>query len=372
MNGVRAAAARRIIVLLSLVMGLGLLLAAGCSDEKSNPTYPPEPSPPVGNWFMGIWGSAADDIFVVGRPGLIYHWDGTEWRREQSGTTVALTDVWGDGSGTVYATGHQGVILRRSVAGSWSAMNSGTSNNLFAIGSYRGTVMAAGAKGALRQLAGQTWVNAPEVIYKRDAQWTVVDTLTRSQDIESLTAVFNYGIAASHSTVLMPDTASIWLHWQLTSSAEWVTCAVSHEDTARNFVATDNGRLFQLQRDAFGRLTWDERYSPARNAIIYGIYRDSADTIWAVTNDGRINRVAPPYRLQSSFTALYNDQKVLFDIWGTSGTNLYAVGIDGRVLHYHEIAEGQYGWQLEELPDLPEDKALCTQIFDKFGRPVHP
>jgi hypothetical protein len=369
MPGIRTLVTRRSLASLALVAVAALLLAAGCSDEESNPTYPPEPQPPIGTWFLGIWGSGPDDIFAVGQPGLIYHWDGSEWRRENSGTTVALTDVWGDDTGAVYATGHRGTILRRS-GGSWSSMASGTSEDLFAIGAFQGRIMAAGRDGTVRELVGGTWRQAPQIIYTRDAQQAVLDTLILSEDIGSLTDVTHHGVTGSGGVILMRDSEADWLRRRVRGGAEMVTCATSNSvRISGNFLATDNGRLFQLREDEAGALSWLERYSPSLESRIYGIFTDIADTVWTVTIDGRIHRVAPPHQGSASWRELYSDELMLFDIWGTSGTNLYAVGIDGRILRFHEV-EGEYGWHLQDLPDLPETKGLATEVFDKFGRPV--
>lgn len=372
MTGARASIGRRFFALLPLVLVLGLLYAAGCGDEESTYTFTPAPPPPVGNWFLAVWGSGADDVFVVGQPGLIYHWDGTTWSREQSGTDATLTDVWGDGTGTVYATGHRGTILRRNAAsGAWSSMTSGTGEDLFALGTYQGTVMAAGRKGALRRLVGQSWVGAPELIFTRDGA-TILDTLTLSKDVKSLTAVAHYGIGGSEGSILMADPVADWQLRRITGGQEWVTCAASSEEIGGNYLATDEGRLYQLGRDEEDqdRLVWGERYSLAIGAIVYGMHRDDGDTLWAVTNDGRVNRLDPPHVQAISFTEVYDDGLVLFDIWGTGSDNLYAVGIDGRVLRYHD-QDGVLDWRLQDLPDLPEDKSLATEVFDKFGRPVH-
>lgn len=368
MTGDLATFYRRALAWLPPVLVLGLLIAAGCGDKKIDPTYPDPHQPQVGNWFFGIWGLNESHIFVVGQPGLIYHFDGTEWHREDSGTNVALTDVWGDGTGTVYATGHQGVILRRSPAGAWSSMESGTTNPLYSVGRHQGTVMASGFKGTLRRLVGQSWVGAPELIYRYGEGAVIEDTLILSRHIKSLTAVAHHGIGGL-SGILMQDQLA---DWQLRLSSQKITCAVSNADRIDgNFAATDDGRLFQLQMAADNQPVWRERYSPALDAIVYGIYADEGDTVWAVTNDGRINRVAPPHLLEDSFTELYSDElMVFFDIWGSSATNIYAVGINGLVLRYHEV-DDEYGWHREDLPDMPETKSLSAQIFDKFGRPVH-
>ena len=44
--------------------------------------------------YQGIWGSSENDIFVVGDRGRIAHFDGTEWRRMNSGTMMTLYTVW--------------------------------------------------------------------------------------------------------------------------------------------------------------------------------------------------------------------------------------------------------------------------------------
>lgn len=372
---VRASANRRATAgaLITLLLLL-LALAIGCSDDKSDPTYPEQPEPPIGTWFLGVWGSGADDVYVVGQPGLIFHWNGTDWTQQTSGTEAALTSVWGDGSGTVYITGHQGVILRNTGSG-WSSMDSGTENNLFSVGEYQDQIMACGRDGTLRVLSGSTWSTAPDEIYTRDAEDAVLDTLLITEDIESLTTVMHYGVTGSDGAILMEDPQTDWQLRKVTGGQEWVTCSFPSSRISGNFIATEGGRLFQLEEAEGGRLSWGERFSPALGSLIYGLHSGDADTVWAVTEDGRINRIDPPYdpenQIYGSLTELYDDGLVLFDIWGTSGTNLYAVGIDGRVLHFHEVAAGEFGWELETLPLPDEAKSHASAVFDKFGRAVH-
>lgn len=74
-----------------------------------------------GHALYKIWGRAADDIYAVGARGLVLHYDGVEWRREESGTSVTLIGVFGDPNGedVVVAGGRSsGVVLRRS-GGLW-------------------------------------------------------------------------------------------------------------------------------------------------------------------------------------------------------------------------------------------------------------
>lgn len=373
MTGARASLTRPTLVL--ALCGVLAFMAIGCGDDDDTTvTFPEQPEQEIGLWFLGIWGSGPDDIFIVGQPGLIFHWDGTAWSQENSGTTVALTDVWGSGDGTVYATGHDGVILRRQGT-TWSAMNTGSDADFFSVGSFQDVLYACGrtdSMATLRRLEGSSWVAAGREIFLRDNQQAVTDTfyLDTADDpeevIESLTSVGYHGITGSDGIILMDDPETDWQLRRVKGGAEWVTCSAGGERISNNFIATDGGRLFQLTAAEGGRLGWTERFSPALDSVIYGLHVDEADTVWAVTNDGRINRVDPP--AYNSMQPLYADGKILFDIWGSSGTDLYAVGIEGRVLHFSEVA-GEHQWVELELP-LPETKHHAQPVFDKFGRPA--
>jgi hypothetical protein len=233
--------------------------------------------------------------------------------------------------------------------------------------------MVCGRNGVILRLNGSSWSPVADEVILRDPDGSEADTLYLRDDedpnfVESFTSVAHYGITGANGVILMEDPEYDWELRRVRGGTEWVTCSTSAANRLPgNFIATDGGRLYQLAEDE-GRLVWHERYSPVPDldAIIYGIHADQADTVYAVTNDGRVTRVDPT----NGFTELYNDGKVLFDVWGSSGGNLYAVGIDGRVLHRVETAPDIYEWFVEELPDLPETKSHAVPVFDKFGRPV--
>lgn len=52
-----------------------------------------------------VWGTASDDVWIVGEGGLIAHFNGTAWRRVESGTTRTLFTVHGSSAAEVYAVG---------------------------------------------------------------------------------------------------------------------------------------------------------------------------------------------------------------------------------------------------------------------------
>ncbi len=356
----------RLPLLLVALFALGVLW--GCKGVSDAPTYPDPPVVLPPNYFYAVWGTGADDVYVVGQPGLIYHWNGSAWAREDSHTTEVLTDVWGDGSGTVYVTGNNGTILRKS-GGGWSRMNSGTSKNLFAVGQYHGTVVAAGRNGAVQRLSGGNWTTSPSVIFVRDPNGAVTDTLDLSKDIESLTTVFEYGIGGSDGIVLMQDQDADYLLRRVKGGEGWVAASFGSADISANFIVTDFGRLFQMVELESGALSWKERFSPAEiGERIYGIWVDDQNTVFVCTERGRVNRVRPS-EPDGAFQQLYGDGASLYDIWGTSALDLYAVGIDARILHYNDPGDGGgQRWVAESVPDLPGDKTVAQDGRDKFGR----
>jgi len=46
-----------------------------------------------------IWGTSSEDFYVVGNGGNIAHYNGSSWRKIESGTDVDLVDIWGSSDG---------------------------------------------------------------------------------------------------------------------------------------------------------------------------------------------------------------------------------------------------------------------------------
>jgi hypothetical protein len=81
-----------------------------------------------------LWGTSSNNLYGVGSPGLIVRYNGTQWTRMESGTTVQLSDVYGTPDGKeVWACGFsrtngKGVILRLK-NGQWEKVWSTESNS---------------------------------------------------------------------------------------------------------------------------------------------------------------------------------------------------------------------------------------------------
>jgi hypothetical protein len=55
--------------------------------------------------ILNIWGSSSTDLFFVGYKGTIVHFNGTNWTKMTSNTTVDLQDIWGIDASHIWATG---------------------------------------------------------------------------------------------------------------------------------------------------------------------------------------------------------------------------------------------------------------------------
>ncbi len=52
-----------------------------------------------------VWGTAPDNVYVVGDGGVILHYDGGSWVQQSSGTTKDLISLWGTGADEIVAVG---------------------------------------------------------------------------------------------------------------------------------------------------------------------------------------------------------------------------------------------------------------------------
>ena len=130
--------------------------------------------------LLGVWGSGADDVFVVGSdPGdgagpWVLHWDGVAWERLRTGASGALWSVAGtDRSRPVFMVGAGGLALRwdRGVGGAsgqftrlTGVANDVTLAGVVAVGSDVWAVGGGGdGRGRAYVLGGDAWTPLGDV-----------------------------------------------------------------------------------------------------------------------------------------------------------------------------------------------------------------
>lgn len=366
----------RLLVLATVCVALAALMLVGCSDdENTDITQTPFPEPAPAFLLLSVWGTAADDVWAVGQPGVILHYDGTDWTLNTVRDTV-LTQVWGTGPDDVYAVGHSGALYHYD-GSSWTKQQSGTTQDLFAvgIGPYNDLYIA-GKNGTLRRRQGGSWVTADNNAYRFNTVNEPTDTLTFSLEWPTITCITPRGIGGDGANVIMenPIVGSTyrWLWGNFEDTAQDLITA-SSGDTAvsSNFMVNDAGKVYRLVHE-LDKLNWKILRIAGTSTPVYpstlpepitGIWHDrDGGQLYLTTAYGSISRMAVD---GSSTATQYRSNGWLADVWGSASDDAWAVGYHGLVLHF-DGAE----WTRVSVPE-PDAAAKSQPLADKYGRPLH-
>jgi len=114
-------------------------------------------NPPRNFYLRGVWGSAANDLFVAGDSGTVLHWNGAAWSRMATGTRAELHRVWGSSATDVYVSGENGTLLHYD-GSAWSRVAVPATVGLERIwGSSASDVYVGGANATLLHYDGSGW-----------------------------------------------------------------------------------------------------------------------------------------------------------------------------------------------------------------------
>ncbi len=100
--------------------------------------------------FFKVWGTSADNIYIVGQNGVVLHYDGTEWTEEFAGVSDDLISLWGTGSDRIIAVGGRGSAVATVWDGNeWSPLDISRTPGLNGVWmAADGTAHAVGESGA--------------------------------------------------------------------------------------------------------------------------------------------------------------------------------------------------------------------------------
>jgi hypothetical protein len=113
----------------------------------------------LGVSFYKVWGSSADELYIVGEQGTIWHKVGANWTNESGVATSTLFTVFGCSAGEIYAVGGFDV-LKSGGDGSWVeqdvSLNSGVNGVSCAA---PGAAVIVGGGGLKQRLVDGAWVD---------------------------------------------------------------------------------------------------------------------------------------------------------------------------------------------------------------------
>jgi len=129
-----------------------------------------------GFYINKIWAKSSDEVYLVGGNGNIRYYNGTSWRKIESGTELTLSDVYGANTGEVYVSGvdifKSGILLKGNSFG-------------FSVYKNAGYISESELFETLYGELGSTWVDEKGTIYtagsylywERRGKWNFVESL---------------------------------------------------------------------------------------------------------------------------------------------------------------------------------------------------
>lgn len=134
------------------------------------------------NWFgsgsiRSIWGTAANNVWVAGSSGRIFHWNGSTWTARNAGINANFSPsrIWGTNAANIWAVGatggtNTGVIYKWNGVDTWVEQLSGvptvkgiwgsSATNMWAVGGTGGS-----NPGQIYRLSGSTWTEQTTTTY---------------------------------------------------------------------------------------------------------------------------------------------------------------------------------------------------------------
>ncbi len=297
-----------------------LMLQAASSTKIISPDHWVWQNPlPLGNDLNGVWGSSSTDVFAVGASGTILHFNGSAWSAMSSGTTNNLCAVWGstskDGtsglSNDVYTVGAAGTILHYD-GNTWSGTSSGT-NDLYGVwGSSPLDVYAVGAAGTIIHYDGSAWSDVSSGTNDLHGVWGTTSS-----------NVYAVGVA---STMLHYDGVA----WSAVTYGGWgVDLNCVWGSSSSDVYAGDNGGWLWH----YNGTEWSQALTPG--FAVYGGWGSLLSNVFVAgyyCSDFGCYFIAQE-SATSPFVTNYNGPKIISGLWGSSSTDVFAVGGSGTILH---------------------------------------
>ncbi len=323
-----------------------------------------------------VWGSAPDDVFAVGGNGTILHFDGNTWTPMASGTTESLSAVYGYGASDVYAVGANLTLLHYDGT-TWSPFTGPAD----ATGHYA-DVWTAGPGENLWVLAGRrAW-------YWDGSAWTVQsfrDNLNASLTPNAAMQGIG-GTAASIITASRPTTGTDQVDGGVFANfrnvGDYDTHAVYAVDDTDIFVVGRQSRRFQGDNI---RTTSQWRSINVMDTA-YDVWGTSASNVFAVGNGGFAARGRIAYYdgngSDAWTTVLDRPLEELHAIFGFGVDDAFVVGENGVILRLTQtpppqttastpfagFTDGNVNAFIGELVHETTDLSIDTQMPMAFRR----
>ncbi|MBX3269450.1 MAG: hypothetical protein KF729_04280 [Sandaracinaceae bacterium] len=350
---------------------------------------------PFGNTLVSVQAFREDDVWVLGRGGLLIRWDGSAWHRTTVGRPQdrllrlrgsAPSDLWAvgwdgddivgialrwDGSlwsdtrfGDVAGRGSVGDIWSRGTGDAWAVRGSGVFRWNGSLWESQGNLSTPVSSVWGSTTAADVWVAGPRAIDRWDGgAWVSMRTgeteawTIAGGDAHDLWVVENYGDVIHWDGVGWSSTVSgtrtflsrVWLSadrqlWGATSAGDIVVWTGERWEVSRAGGTWAVGGTTGMDVWAVGNelahwdgFAWNSAWSAARRG--YGTYRGvwafGPDDVWAVGGGDSEALVSHWDGDRWQETPVPPDVGWLYDVWGAGPRDLWAVGEGGVIIRWN-------------------------------------
>ncbi len=309
--------------------------------QKSYQGIPGSPS------RYGIWGASATNIYMLRHTGSIpkggtddsymIRYNGSSFTKEEIGISKPLYGIWGSDASNIFAVGESGTVARYS-GSAWASSQLGSFDLHGVWGSSGTNVFAVGTGGTICYFNGISW------------------SFSISPTGEDLHGIWG----SSYTNIYAVGSSGVILHYDGSWSQMTSPAAERLEDawgsSSSNIFAVGSPRLVGSTR-YYTILRWNgsswsvmstSSVPAGKSGILRSVWGSSGSDVFAVGDDGVVLRYNG-----SDWTAMSSGTTdPLYGVWGAASNNVYAVGMFGTIIQYNGTS-----WSaLETSGNIPGEK----------------
>ncbi len=247
---------------------------------------------PQGTRPVAVWGSAANDAWIVGRAGTLLRYDGRSWQGHPSPISVDFDDVYGSSANNVWAVG-EGRIMRFSNA--WQEVQ-GPQN----IGREPMSVWTSGPN--------DVWVVANTTAHHWNGS-----TWDRSDPFVGSDYFTIFGFASDEVFVGGVHSAVPPSHFMRFDGSNWTALP-------------DSGRGGEIH--GIWGLSVDEIWVGGQLGVVQRW--EKADRIATCAMNG-VGKTGPG--LCTEAVGVFGDSSMVREMWGFGSSDIWVVGDNGKIAH---------------------------------------
>lgn len=289
--------------------------------------------------FTKIWGSSATDVWAIGSRGIAVHWDGSTWKPFSLPVKATFFALWGSGPNDIWTASDTQTIFHTEG---------------FKNGTVEWVSKPASFVDYYSKVVGAIWGSGPNDVRVGGGECSTTSWPQHTGNM-LLRLPVDDGEEHDHETDA-GDAGAPNLDWVPVagysgtvngiwgSSATNVWALIDNRQTISNYEGMD----FEAGKTIHGTppaspdvdtlsdtLAWESVDSQSAY-VLRGIWGSSESDVWAVGDHGTIRHITPSdsrWQIVESPTTVS-----LRAIWGTGPNDIWVVGDAGTILHYDGTA----------------------------------